>query len=235
MAYLEAEVHKVIHMKDLVDVFLCSSQFLTGKLLDNGFEKKKVIHLPLFIPDDQFSDQKDDEGYLLFLGKLESLKGVYQIFSAAEKVPQVRIKLAGNIDEPLKSQITSIMPKNCEYLGLLSGDELMNVKKKARALTLPSVWYENQPFSILEMFALGKPVITSNIGGMKELVGANERGWLVEPNDVESLARCMSEAFEDTNQCTEKGHLAFDYAMKFHSETSHYHQLIEIYQELLHK
>ncbi len=52
---------------------------------------------------------------------------------------------------------------------------------------MPSVTYENQPFSILESFANGKPVIASDIGGMHELLAAGDRGILVKPNDVEQL------------------------------------------------
>jgi glycosyltransferase involved in cell wall biosynthesis len=51
----------------------------------------------------------------------------------------------------------------------------------ARALVLPSVWYEGQPMVALEALAAGLPVLGSDIGGMPELLGPLGRDWLVAP------------------------------------------------------
>ena len=57
-----------------------------------------------------------------------------------------------------------------EFLGYLSGAALHEAVRSARAVVLPSEWYENAPMSVLEAYALGKPVIGARIGGIPELI-----------------------------------------------------------------
>jgi glycosyltransferase involved in cell wall biosynthesis len=69
------------------------------------------------------------------------------------------------------------LPENAKYVGLKHGQELP-IFAHALAVVLPSIWYENQPFSILEAFASGKPVIASDLGGMTSWLNiANEGCW----------------------------------------------------------
>ena len=73
------------------------------------------------------------------------------------------------------------------WLGRRSGRELFDVVANARAVILPSVCYENAPLAILEAYALGKPVIGADIGGIPELVKEGETGFLFPSGDVEGL------------------------------------------------
>ena len=60
--------------------------------------------------------------------------------------------------------------------------------RAARAVVLPSEWYENAPISILEAYALGKPVIGADIGGIPEMVREGETGMLFPSGDSQKLA-----------------------------------------------
>ena len=64
---------------------------------------------------------------------------------------------------------------------------------KARALVLPS-FAEGLPVVIMEAFALGRPVISTYIAGIPELVEPGACGWLVPAGSVDALARAMREA-----------------------------------------
>ena len=55
-------------------------------------------------------------------------------------------------------------------------------------LVLPSVWLENSPLVIKEAFAAGVPVVTSDLGGMAELVRRDVDGLLFEPGNADALA-----------------------------------------------
>ena len=232
-ASFEAYIHAFLRMRDLVDVFLTPSAFLRGKLLINGYQPEKVIHLPLFLPNEQFCQSEKDESYLLFLGKLETLKGIYQLLEACRQAPDVHLVLAGRIEEPLKSLLPGLLPPNAVYVGLKQGDELKRLRANALALILPSICYENQPFSILEAFASSKPVIASNLGGMKELVKDHEQGLLVEPRDPRSLASAMKWLVEHPVESHKWGYNAFQYAMTNHSPEIHYEKLEAIYKNCL--
>jgi glycosyltransferase involved in cell wall biosynthesis len=58
-------------------------------------------------------------------------------------------------------------------------------------VVLPSEWYENAPVSVLEAYALGKPVIGARIGGIPELVRENETGVCFESGSVAGLAAAL--------------------------------------------
>jgi glycosyltransferase involved in cell wall biosynthesis len=103
----------------------------------------------------------------------------------------VSLLIAGSVGEPLASRLPGILPENAKYVGLKHGQELADLIHDALAVVLPSIWYENQPFSILEAFASGKPVIASDLGGMTELVAHRERGLLVKPGDPAALADAL--------------------------------------------
>jgi glycosyltransferase involved in cell wall biosynthesis len=63
--------------------------------------------------------------------------------------------------------------------------------RACRAVVLPSEWYENAPLSVLESFAMGKPVIGARIGGIPELVEEGVTGWLFESGDAQALAEVL--------------------------------------------
>ena len=65
----------------------------------------------------------------------------------------------------------------------------------ARALVLPS-FAEGLPVVLMEALALGRPVISTWVAGIPELVRAGENGWLVTAGDVGELASAMRQALE---------------------------------------
>ncbi|MGB6423565.1 MAG: glycosyltransferase family 4 protein, partial [Anaerolineales bacterium] len=126
-----------------------------------------------------------------------------------------------------------IMPDNVEYLGIVHGEELRHLLVNSTALVMPSLWYENQPFSILEAFACEKPVIASDLGGMKELVVHLERGILVPPADASALAEAMLSIAESPQEVSRMGANAREYAVAHHHPNVHYHRLMDIYAQVV--
>ena len=61
---------------------------------------------------------------------------------------------------------------------------------QARALVLPS-FVEGLPVVIMEAFAMGRPVLSTFVGGIPELVKPGENGWLMYPGDVDSLKAAL--------------------------------------------
>ena len=233
MATFLAYCNRCMGIMDKTDLFITPSNFLKNKLLENGFPSARLYHLPLFLPDNYFWASEQDKGYLLFLGKLETIKGIEVLIEAARQVNNVPIKIAGNVAEPLASRLPDILPKNAEYVGLKHGQELINLLRNALAIVLPSIWYENQPFSILEAFACGKPAIVSDLGGMTELVTHKERGLLVKPGNPAELARAMDWAVSNPAKMKDMGKNARQYALDNHSAELHYSLLSGLYSRLI--
>lgn len=232
MACMEAYAHRIMGLRNLPDYFLTPSAFLRNKLIERGFSPDKVIHVPLFLPDEMFNDGGHDGGYLLFIAKLAPLKGIYPLLEACRQVPEVRLKIAGRVDDVIATQLPALLPPNAEYVGMKQRDELRQLLLGARAVVLPSLWYENQPFSITEAFAAGKPVIASDLGGMTELVKDGECGLLVPPGDVATLAGAMQWMNSHPSEAQEMGKKARIYASKVHSSEAHYKKLMGIYESV---
>lgn len=229
MAALEAYVHRIIGLRKIVDFFIAPSAFLRKKLIKRGFSLEKVKHLPLFLPDDMFDNGNENKGYLLFFGKLEPIKGLFPMLDACKQVPEMNLIIAGRIRKPLANQLPELLPPNAEYVGVKQGDNLRRILLESGAVVLPSIWYENQPFSILEAFAAGKPVIASDLGGMTELVKNSNGGLLVPPGEVKALAEAIKWIAMHPKQAKVMGQAAREYAMREHCAQKHYERLMQIY------
>ena len=237
MAALLAYGNRWMGVLKKVDALLAPSLFLRSKLLENGFDDNHVhhlpYHLPLFLPQENFWEGERDGGYLLFLGRLEAIKGIFILIEAARRAKDVSLLIAGRVGEPLASRLPEILPENAKYVGLKHGQELVDLTRNALAVVVPSIWYENQPFSILEAFASGKPVIASDLGGMTELVADGERGLLVKPCDPAALADAMHRAAANRGLMQVMGRNARQYAHENHSAEKHYDSLLNVYAAVL--
>jgi len=232
MASIEAYAHRLMRVREKINHFLTPSEFLRVKLVERGFSASRISHVPLFVPEEQFHFSDRDDGYILYFGKLSQIKGIYILLQACRQT-DLPVVLAGTFDESFARASEFELPTNCKYVGFQQGDALRALITNARAIVLPSLWYENQPFSILEAFASGKPVIASNLGGMAELVAHQERGLLVPPGDLNALIEAMLWMTENSQSARTMGKNALEYAQKEHSAQVHYTRLAQIYNGLI--
>lgn len=185
------KIHKWMNIYKDVDAFVTPSEYLRRKLIDNGFDEKKIHCIPTF------TTSKTDVGepvigdYGLYFGRIAVEKGVDTVIRAYEQLPDQKLKIMGDdtTDEAirLKQYIKDKKIKNIEFLGFKSGAELEEVIKNCRFVVIPSIWYDNLPNTALEAFRFGKPVIASEIGSLPELVMDKFNGYLFKPSDYNDL------------------------------------------------
>lgn len=97
--------------------------------------------------------------------------------------------------EAMKQRAASLQLKDrVTFTGMLQGQELVDVLASGDFLVLSSN-YENMPVVILEAFACGLPVVSTNVGGISEIVNESN-GLLVPPHDAEKLADAMQKMLE---------------------------------------
>lgn len=87
-----------------------------------------------------------------------------------------------------------------EVTGWVNERQVREHLRAARAFVLPS-FAEGLPVVIMEAMALGRPVISTYVAGIPELVRPGETGWLVPAGNVELLAEAMAEAYEAHADC----------------------------------
>lgn len=185
------KVHNLLRVYDKVDAFITPSEFLRGKLIDNGFPAEKIVCIPTFTASKSVIGEPQLGSYGLYFGRVTEEKGVETVIQAYEKMSDKQLKIMGDDTtqegERLKTYVKQKGLTNIEFLGFKSGTELEEVIKGARFTLIPSIWYDNLPNTALESFQYSKPVIASNIGSLNELVVDGENGYLFEPGNADDL------------------------------------------------
>lgn len=177
-----------------VDKFITPSLFMKNKMIEWGIPENKLIHVNNPVLDSDILKIKK-ENFFLYFGRIAEEKGIDVAISAFSKLPHERLIILGEGPqrENLEKKLALLNIKNIEFLGYKNNDEIKRYILKSKATIYPSSWYENQPMSILESFLYKRLVIGSEVGGIKELVGKNERGFLFKMNDADSLKTKIEE------------------------------------------
>ncbi len=235
LLWLEMNLHhKILHLYDKIDLFISPSRFLIKKFKEMGF-KKKIVYLPNFLFLEQY---KRDYHYgsagkrIVYFGRLALEKGLFTLLEAVKGLNiQLKIIGQGPIEKELRKKAEKI--KNVKFSSWLKGDKLKTEIKKSIFTVLPSFWYENNPRSIIESFALGRPVVASNIGGIPELVKDKVNGLLFEPGNVQDLRKkivWMINHQQKTQAMAKNGRLLIE---KNHHSEVYYQKLLKFYQSIL--
>jgi colanic acid/amylovoran biosynthesis glycosyltransferase len=132
---------------------------------------------------------------LVCVGRLCEQKGQRLLIEAAARLAAKGIScemvLAG--DGELRAELEEL-GKHCgqkiRITGWLSAEQVREEILAARALVLPSL-AEGLPVVLMEAMALRRPVLTTYVAGIPELVRPGENGWLVPPGDVAELAAAL--------------------------------------------
>ena len=139
------------------------------------------------------------EEYLLYLGRIEKLKGVGILLKALKivlkKSPHLKILFIGNsnlYDQNRLEKLSFKIKKNLIFLGDLEHSQVASYLKGAKLIILPSL-RENCPYTMLESLALGKIVVASDCSGFREVIKDGENGFLFEVGSYRQLARKIRE------------------------------------------
>ena len=233
MAAIENTVHRIMKVYDLVDVFIAPSEFLRNKFIEYGFKEEKLECLGYLI-DIELKDNKKDPGdYYLYVGRISEEKGIKTLIDAAVNNSGGELKIIGS--GPLKEDMESYAASKAknttiEFLGHKSRDEVIEYIKNSRFVVVPSEWYENYPFSILETFACGKPVIGSKVGGIPELVKDNKTGLTFEIGNSSELSARIKYLENNPEMAIEMGRNARAFVEQELNAEKHYQTLMEIYK-----
>jgi|694.fasta_scaffold01495_23 glycosyltransferase involved in cell wall biosynthesis len=144
------------------------------------------------------------EKYIFYEGGLDMRKNLSKLIQAfsliSNKYKDVNLCIAGKyFDSPIIPNLPDLIKQynlqdRVKLLGYISDKDMLSYIKYAETLVYPSL-YEGFGIPILEGFSLGTPVITSNIGAMKE-VGA-DAVIAVNPNSVNSIAQGIESILND--------------------------------------
>lgn len=190
---VESGVHRLLNTyQGKLDKVVVPSRFFMEKFIEWGWPRERFAYIPNYVDSTRFEPDYGSSDYFLYFGRMAPEKGVATLLRAAAAAG-IKLKLAGT--GPIEDQLRALAAElggDAEFLGYRAGAELHDLIRQARAVVLPSEWYENAPMSVLESFALGTPVIGARIGGIPEMVIEGETGWTFTSGEVDELAALLS-------------------------------------------
>jgi glycosyltransferase involved in cell wall biosynthesis len=218
---------------------IAPSRFVREKFLAAGFSPERVAHIPHFAPVDTWSATPvPAAGPILFVGRLQRLKGAHVLIEAFERLrlpatQQLVIVGDGPELEDLEHRARRLPDGQVVFTGFLDREAVRDWYARCLCAVVPSIWYEVFGLSALEAAAAGRPVIASRIGGLAETVEDSVSGWLVEPASPDALADAIDAMLSDPAQAARMGANARARAERSFAPDVHYNSMLEFYAEAM--
>ena len=161
---------------------------------------------------------------IIAVGRLIPKKGFSDLIRScallAERGKSFRCEIIGEgpLGEALRRQIDDMhLQNNVELIGAKPQTQLRGRLAAANVFVLPSVMdpdggMDNLPTVIMEAMATGLPVVSTNIGGIPEMIIDNETGFLVEPGDTAAMADAIEIVINDSSSAARLGHSGYERA-----------------------
>ena len=214
-----------------VSLFLALTPFAANRLIDAGISPEQIRVIPN--PGPSLPDEVllPDGSYVGFAGRLSSEKGVEIFLEAAEKLPHVDFKLAG--DGPLLHRLRAQATTNVEFVGRLDHSSLRDFYHKCRMIVIPSVCYEQFSLTAVEAMAAGRPVIASRIGGLPYVVDEGVTGQLFGAGNPDDLAAQILHLWNHPDLCKSMGKAGKQKVRDVYSMDQYYANLMDAYRDAI--
>ena len=190
--------HVQLRQLAAADAVVAPSQFLAAMFVKNGFPAERLTVVPYGLEPGRIvplpAERPRTPLRLAFCGVLSPWKAAHVAVAAVRwsKAP-VTLAVHGRLEEPMfadyirRLRETAGDDPRITFPGPYDAAQAPAVFAGMDALVVPSTWYENTPFVVLEAFAAGVPVLASDLGGLREVVRDGENGLLFRAGDAASL------------------------------------------------
>lgn len=219
-----------------VDVFIALTQFAKNKFVEGGIPASKIVVKPNFLFEpltaEMIGAPFEKRKGAIFVGRLSQEKGVDFLLNAWRDI-QLPLTIVG--DGPENRALRNSAPSTWIFVGEKKHDEVLKLIRGAEMLIFPSIWYEGLPMTILEAFALGTPVVATDLGALHEIVRDGISGRLFEANNRDSFITIVDNLKSDKRSLERLSRGArSEYEKKYNSERN-MKLLNEVYSRALGK
>jgi glycosyltransferase involved in cell wall biosynthesis len=228
-------IHKLLKTwNNYVSQYVVLTQFAKNKLLASSLNLKEhqLSVVSNFVPDEgPYSLPR--ERYFLYVGRLAAEKGLPVLIKAFADLQSETLIIIGDGPQRQVLEEQSFLHSNIRFLGKKNKTEVMDFLGHCTALVFPSICYEGMPYTILEAFSMGTPVIASNLGAMAEMIKDGYNGFLFEPGDPASLKDSIlkfKRLGEQQNVLSRQARLTYE---KSYHPQIHYNAMMPIYQKAI--
>ncbi len=235
MLATEAYVHDWLGAyRKCVDLFLAPSRFVRDKFVEHGWNADKFEVLQHFQEAHPPGPAPREDGPLLYFGRLSAEKGVDDLLRSMQKVPEMKLVVAG--DGPQRAELqqlaASLRLSNVDFVGHVDRAERDSLIAQSQFTVLPSHAYETLGKTILESYAEGRAVVASDMGSRRELVTEGQTGLLYRTGDVDQLATAIQSLGSSPELAARMGRAGWESVRQRHTPQAHYERLLSLYQGL---
>lgn len=172
-----------------IDAYGAPNGFVRDKFIEAGFDPK-TVHVHQYFLSSNPEPGDGDGDYALFAGRLTPEKGIETLLSAWEEVgPDLPLKILGDGPEAKRVAAAAAQHPWIQWLGWRPVEEVLALTGSARFVVIPSLWYETFHRLHLDAFSRGTPVIGSDLGSMRAIIGHRRTGAHFTPGDSADLVR----------------------------------------------
>ena len=166
----------------------------------------------------------------IYVGRLSKEKGIYELLEAISTTKHELLVVG---DGPEKEQLVACYSdyKNIHFTGWKSQEEVIKLMRQAKALILPSLWYEGAPLVLFEAMSIGLPCLVSNKCSAIDFIINNKDGKWFNPNNKHSIINALNISINDLK--TFSVHSYKKYWENPFTEERYINSLIEIYSKIL--
>lgn len=210
-------------------------------IYDKLVDFRRIHVVKNFAPDEAFIGDQDLENKLadlsvirvLFLSNLIPGKGYEDLLSAVDMInPEVKGRVSFDFAGGFESEAARVRfmkqignLDNVIYHGVVDGEEKRTLLQKADVFCLPSYLPEGQPISILEAYAAGCAVMTTDCGGIFDIFTPEANGIVVETRSPSSIARSVERLINDADTLRRFARYNVEDARMNYRKNQHLHRL----------
>jgi glycosyltransferase involved in cell wall biosynthesis len=197
----------------------------------------RVVVVPNSVPLPALASHCAEPGRILFLGRADAGKGVFELLSAvsalAPAFPHIRLVVGGVGElETIRGRAAELgIAGRVTLAGWLDDTAKASELARAQIFCLPS-HAEGLPMAMLEAMAAAKAVVASSVGGIPEAIGDGDNGLLVAPRDVRALTAALATLLRDDALRERLGERARETVRQRFSTAAATSQLSALYREL---
>ncbi len=221
------------------DAIICLSE-MWKKYYSSTFKLKRLVIINNVIEKPSVSAEHVQNGTLnlLFLGHVTEKKGVFdllKVLAAGRDQFRHKVKVTiggiGEVERLEKTISENQFNGDVSFAGWVNGNKKAQLLNDCDVYVLPS-YFEGLPISILEAMSYGKPVISTNVGGIPEIVKPGFNGWLFQPGDHQALNTIIMEAMDNKELLKQYGNNSLSISRNYTPE-SVFKSLNDLYKQVL--
>ncbi len=203
-------------MLGLADHFISPSRFLAERYQAWGLDAERfsVIENGLDVgepaPPRALPGAGARRSRFAYFGQLTPYKGADVLIDAVTRIPDsvwgedaILLVYGGNLERQPQAyqdkfaELVAAAGRRLRFCGAFQNHELPTLMRSVDWVVMPSIWWENSPIVIQECFHHGRPILSSNIGGMAEKIADEVNGLHFRSGSPEDLVDCMTRALSE--------------------------------------